>query len=353
MQVDQMRVLFGITERPRRSRRRQRGRGDAIEQLLDQVEGRALELEAITRGAMTRGGVQTLASRIYYQRGLVGRLPIFGYDASDEGGDVSRPPTDGEGGDVSRPPTDGDGGTSTPTPAMADRIRNAAKVLAAVRPGLNNAATQIFLGDVKAESGFGYGFKTPDGSNSNNWGAIYAPGDRGTIPVNDTNDGKAFVGGAAWWSTPEGGARQFVNLIEGSYAPALERASAGDSWGYARALWRDGPGSSRPPYYGGFPPGDKRGTTPAGVPLHSDLDHWYRITAYARMVQGSAAIVAAALGQPLAAHLTIPPQPGGGTTPADPVKVTKVASGSSIGAGAVIAGVALLGVAAFVVPRLL
>lgn len=242
----------------------------------------------------------------------------------------------------------GDGASPSPAPApssggggQAARIRNAAPALAAARPGLNDSATEMFLGQVEAEDQFGYAFTTPDGSPSHNWGALYAPGDRGTIPVGDTSDGKPFTANAAWNSSAVVGARQFVQLIEGSYAPALERASAGDAWGYARALWRDGPGSARPSYYGGFPPGHKWGA-PAGVPLHSPLDDWYRITAYAKMVYGAAQAAANALGKPLAVHLSIPPAPAAGGP--SPTPAPSPSSSSSSSSGVLALGLAGLGV---------
>lgn len=182
--------------------------------------------------------------------------------------------------------------------------------LRSVDSSLNEAAQQVMLGQANAESGFGEvgQFKLPDGRSSHNWGAIYAKGTCGTIPVTDTEDGKPFTANAAWNCTAEDGARQFYNLIRYNYSPALEKASAGDAWGYALALWRDGPGSKRPSYYGGFPPGHKWSLAPAGTPLHSDLDHYYRILAYAKMVKGAADNAAGALGQSKRVFLK-PPAP--------------------------------------------
>lgn len=213
----------------------------------------------------------------------------------------------------------------------AAQIRDAARALNEARPGLSRGARQVFLGHVLNESYFGYAFKTPDGSPSHNWGAIYAPGDRGTIDVNDTNEGIPFVGKAAWNSSAVVGARQYVNLITNAYAPALAKATDGDAWGFAVALWRNGPGSSRPPYYGGFPPGHKWGA-PKSVKQGSALDYWYRKKAFATAVRNGAATVAGALGEPLAVRLVVPPAPRG-----------NVVSGSSGSGGGVIVATALTG----------
>jgi hypothetical protein len=198
------------------------------------------------------------------------------------------------------------------TPGAA-RIRGAADVLLSVAPSINNSALQIFLSQVKHENDFGYASpfdRTPDGSPSNNWGAIYAKGDKGTIPVGDTADGKPFTAGAAWWSSPEGGARQFYNLVTGNSYKAYDEAAAGDAWAYSLALFREGKG-----YYGGFPPGHKWSLAPADATLHGEVDHYYRALAYAKAIMGHANTVAKALGQPLAVHLTAPTPPtesGGG-----------------------------------------
>jgi hypothetical protein len=199
-------------------------------------------------------------------------------------------------------------------------IARAASALASVAPDVVDPARIIFLGQVKAESDFGNAFTTPDGSNSNNWGAIYAPGDRGTIPVGDTSDGKPFTAKAAWNSTPEAGARQFVTLIRGSYPKAYAAALAGDVWAYAQGLFRDGHG-----YFGGFPPGHKWSLAPAGTPLHSPLDHYWRIAAYARMVMGSLRSVAAALGVPVSATLREPPPPASSGGNADGLPAVGIA----------------------------
>jgi hypothetical protein len=177
--------------------------------------------------------------------------------------------------------------------ASVARIREAAVALDAVAPDLTKNARQILLAQAMAESQFGDSFATPDGSRSYNWGAVYTQGDRGTIPVGDTQDGKPFKANAAWNSSDEVGARQFYQIV-GRFGGALEAAAKGDLFGYAKALFRD----NRMPYYGGFPPGNKNSLAPAGTPLHSDLDHYWRIIAYKRMTQGGAKKIAAALGEP-------------------------------------------------------
>lgn len=198
------------------------------------------------------------------------------------------------------------------TPGAA-RIRGAREALYEVRPDLNAAAVQVFLAQVKGENDFGYGFTTPDGTPSNNWGAIYAKGDRGTIPVGDTQDGKPFTASAAWWSTPEGGANQFVRLVTGSSYNALGPASAGDLFAYAKALFRNGTG-----YFGGFPPGHKWSLAPKDAPLHGEVDHYYRILAYAKLIESNAKIVASALGQPLYVKINAPNPPDVGIAGFDP-----------------------------------
>ncbi len=198
--------------------------------------------------------------------------------------------------------------------SRAEQIRAAVPALQAVASGLEASGVLLLAGQALSESVFGWSIKTPDGSNSNNWGMIYAPGDRGTIPVGDTSDGVPFTAGAAWWSTAEGGANQFYRLIRNNYGQAIERANAGDAWGYALALWRDGPSwlghpSKRPSYYGGFPPGHKWSLAPRGTPIHSDADHYYRILAYARMAAAGAAEVARALGVANSVRVNAPPPP--------------------------------------------
>lgn len=194
--------------------------------------------------------------------------------------------------------------TSTPRAAAA---------LDAVRPGLNRAARQMLLGQARSESEYGNAFSTPDGSNSNNWGAIYAKGthDPPTIPVGDTYEGKPVTMQGAWNNTVEDGAKQFSNLVLNSYK-VLPFAETGDAWGYARSLWRDGPGTSRPSYYTGFPPGHKYSLAPAGVKPLSPLDYYYRILAYAKFVAGGAAAVAKALGEPNVVFVKPPPPPAEG-----------------------------------------
>jgi len=192
-------------------------------------------------------------------------------------------------------------------PTDAQIIVEGAKAYDVVRPGASKAARQIQLGQAFGESKLGYAIKTPDGGPSYNWGAIYADGDLGRVPFTDVVEGSV---GAAWNSSPEVGARQFLNLVDGSYAPAAALAHEGDLWGYSRALWRSGPGSRRPSYYSGFPPGDKRGGAPAGTPKGSALDAWYRVGAYAHFVAGAALLVAKVLGESAAFYVAPPGAPG-------------------------------------------
>lgn len=194
--------------------------------------------------------------------------------------------------------------TSTPRAAAA---------LDAVRPGLNRAARQMLLGQARSESEYGNAFTTPDGSNSNNWGAIYAKGthEPPTIPVGDSYEGKPVTMNGAWNNTVEDGAKQFSNLVINNYK-VLPFAEVGDAWGYARSLWRDGPGTSKPSYFTGFPPGHKYSLAPAGTKPLSPQDYYYRILAYAKFVQGGANAVAKALGEPSTAFLKPPPPPAEG-----------------------------------------
>jgi len=158
-------------------------------------------------------------------------------------------------------------------------IAQSAEILSKVAPNLTNSALLILLSQVAGESDFGYAFKTKDGSPSHNWGAIMAPGDKGSVVVSDTHEGKPVKVQAGWNSSAEAGAKQFYRLISGRYSDALEKAQQGDLWGYAEGLFKKG-------YYGGFPPGHKWGA-PKDVIPQSDLDKWYRITAYANMIQGN------------------------------------------------------------------
>lgn len=198
------------------------------------------------------------------------------------------------------------------------RIADAAVTLASVRPDIRGARRQLMLSHVKGESGFGYVApfdNTPDGSPSHNWGAIYANGDKGTFKTVDTSDGKTWYPQAAWNSTAAVGARQYVNLIQGSYPEAYEAAGRGDAWGFAKGLWRRGPGSSAPPYYEGFPPGHKWSLAPKGTKKDSAADYYYRILAYAKFAMGNVSAVAGALGEKPAVYLKAPPPPKGSGAP--------------------------------------
>ena len=192
-------------------------------------------------------------------------------------------------------------------------VARAAAALDAVRPDLNRAARQMLLGQAKSESDFGNHFSTPDGSNSNNWGAIYAKGDHDppTIPVGDTFEGKPITMKGAWNNSPESGAKQFSNLVLNNYK-VLPFAESGDAWGYARSLWRDGPGSSKPSYYTGFPPGHKYSLAPEGTEQFSPQDYYYRILAYAKFTKSGADAIAKALGEPSTAFVKPPPPPEDG-----------------------------------------
>ncbi len=207
-------------------------------------------------------------------------------------------------------------------------LARAVSAFDAVRPGVSRAKRQIMLGQAKAESDFGNAVKTPDSSDSNNWGMIYASGDRGKVPAQDTYEGKQVTMGAAWNSTPEVGARQFTGLIQSAYPQAWSAADGGNAWDYALGLWRKGPGTS---YYTGFPPGHKWSLAPKGTKPGSALDHYYRILAYARMTQGGAASIARALGEPLAVRVVAPPPPKGG-------KASGKGDGGGLGLAVVLSG---------------
>jgi hypothetical protein len=183
-------------------------------------------------------------------------------------------------------------------------VARAYEALRSVAPSLSQSQYAILLGQAKAESDFGDAFPTPDGkASSNNWGAIYMPGDLGTITRGDTDgSGKPITVKAAWNSTPEVGAKQFHDLIQNNYAPAIEMASTGDLYRYSEALWRNGPCDwqtgtcKRPAYYVGFPPGHKYGLAPADVKPHSEEDRWYRILSYAKFMSGGIDTVNKAMG---------------------------------------------------------
>lgn len=216
------------------------------------------------------------------------------------------------------------------------RIADAAVSLANIRPDIRGKRRQMMLGHVNGESGYGFRppfNKTPDGSPSHNWGAIYAKGDKGSFKSVDTSEGKTVYPQAAWNSSAEVGAQQYVNLIQYSYPEAYEAAGRGDAWGFAKGLWRKGPGSSAPSYYEGFPPGDKRGVTPKGVKPHSPLDHYYRILAYAMYVNSQAPAVASALGETNGVYLKAPQPPKGGH-----IKGGASSSGGMLGALVIVAG---------------
>lgn len=195
------------------------------------------------------------------------------------------------------------------------RVVDAAVALASVRPDIRGARRQLMLSHAKGESGFGYVppfDKTPDGSPSHNWGAIYASGDKGTFQTVDTSDGKVWYPKAAWNSSAAVGARQYASLIQNSYPEAYETAGRGDAWGFAKGLWRKGPGSSAPPYYEGFPPGHKWSLAPKDTVKGSAADYYYRILAYAKFAMGNVSAVAGALGEKPAVFLKAPPPPKGG-----------------------------------------
>jgi len=214
--------------------------------------------------------------------------------------------------------------------------KRAAEALDSARPGLSKTARQILLGQAWAETRFGNDL--PDGTNSNNWGSIGGSGDLGSYKFPDTVEGKSIIRTVARFSTPEKGAERFAQYVLDIYK-AGKYAEAGDLWGYARALWRDGPNnpelgapSKAPAYYGGFPPGDPRGATPAGVKQRSKLDDWYRVTAYAKMTEGSAKAAAAALGETYEGRIVLPPKPDEGST--DPLPASALGTlGDSLGGG--------------------
>lgn len=214
----------------------------------------------------------------------------------------------------------------------------AAAVLDRARPGLTAPARQVILAQALFESGFGYRApfnKTPDGTPSNNWGAIYSPkpgvaeGDRGTFPTTDlTADGKPWQPRSQWWSTPELGAKSLVSLISGAYPEAWKAAQTGDAWGYALGLWRDGPGTARPSYYTNVPNKD-------GWPNWSPQDVRIRQLGYAAAIHGQASVVAKALGEPQLVHLK--------NAPAHPGKNTGGTGGGGLAALALAVGLAKLG----------
>jgi hypothetical protein len=197
--------------------------------------------------------------------------------------------------------------------------KRAAEALDSVRPGLSAAARQILLGQAWAETKFG---DEHEGTNTHNWGSIGGKGDRGSYTITDTAEGKPIKRTVAWFSTPEKGAERFSQYVLDIYK-AGKYAEAGDLWGYARALWRGGPNnpelgapsvSPGPAYYGGFPPGHPFGLAPAGVRQRSKLDDWYRVTAYARFVDGAARAAAKALGETYEGRIVLPPKPGEDST---------------------------------------
>lgn len=213
-------------------------------------------------------------------------------------------------------------------------ITDAASALASVDPSITGKRRLILLGHPKCESGYGY-YKpfnnTPDGSPSHNWGALYAKGDRGTFQTVDSSDEGVWYPQAAWNSSAIVGARQYIKLIRYSYPEAWAAAALGDAWKFAKALWRDGPGSSRPPYYGGFKPGSPNSIAPKGTIWKSPQDYYYRILAYARYVQGCANEVARALGEPQSIFLKPPPPPRG-------MKSGSKSSGGALGALLLVGG---------------
>ena len=212
----------------------------------------------------------------------------------------------------------------------------AAEALDNVRPSLSPAARQMLLGQAYAETKFGD--ELPDGSNSNNWGSVGGSGDLGSYEITDTIEGKPIKRKVARFSTPEKGAERFASVVLDTYR-AGKYADAGDAWGYARALWRDGPHnpelgapSKAPAYYGGFPPGHPYALAPAGVRQRSKLDDWYRVTAYARLTKGTASNAAKALGETLQVQVVEPPKPDEDST--DPLPATALGVvGDTLGGG--------------------
>lgn len=176
--------------------------------------------------------------------------------------------------------------------ANAARIREANQAIKNALPSLDKNTRLVLLAQAMQESDFGDIHKTPTGESSYNWGNVYAEGDLGTVPVGDTQDGVPFTANAAWNSSDEVGAKQLHTVVS-RYVGALDAASKGDLYGYAKALFRN----NLRPYYGGFPPGHKYSLAPKGVDLHSDLDHYWRVVAYKRYVESGVKKVAAALGE--------------------------------------------------------
>lgn len=209
----------------------------------------------------------------------------------------------------------------------------AAVALDKVAPDLSMAARQLLLGQAYAETGFGN--ELPDGSNSNNWGSIGGSGDLGYYEWGDTLEGKKITRKVARFSTPEKGAEAFLKVVFDRYG-AAKYAETGDAWAYARALWRDGPNqpelgapSTRPAYYTGFPPGTA-GFAPAGTKTRSKLDDWYRITAYARMIQGASTNAAKTLDEPASVKVNPPPKPDADSTDPLPASASSASAGDTV-----------------------
>lgn len=214
--------------------------------------------------------------------------------------------------------------------ASAARIQKASAALARVAPDLMPAQHLLILAHALAESQFGDAFATPDGSSSFNWGAIYAKGDRGTLPRGDYDPaGRAIRVGAAWNSSDDVGAMQLVQLLRNAYPEAFAAAGKASPFEYSVGLWRDGvnyPGHSvkRPAYYVGFPPGHKWSLAPAGTRLYSPADFHWRKVAYGRFVRSYVPAVKAAIASPVEVDKSEPPPP-----PEPPAARTVTSAGGS------------------------
>lgn len=207
--------------------------------------------------------------------------------------------------------------------ASDERIRQASAALQRAWPEATPAQRVIVLAHALQEAQFGDAFATPDKSSAHNWGAIYAKGDRGTLPRVDYDPaGRQIRVGAAWNSSDDVGAKQLLELLRSSYPEALPAAASGSWWGYSHALWRDGPSypghpSKRPSWYVGFPPGNPKGITPASVPLYSPTDFHLRQTAYARFLRAASTQVQRAIGTSVALDTSEPPPPPVAAQPPD------------------------------------
>lgn len=117
--------------------------------------------------------------------------------------------------------------------------------------GLRERALLVAIGGL--ETHWGDWFAQPDGTPSNNWGAVTAGGGW-SGPTFEHQDSRwtpagnvAYITRFRVYDSPEAGAADLASLLRSQYQAALAAAERGDWYGASRALYKSG-------YYSGTKP---------------------------------------------------------------------------------------------------